>query len=90
MPLTDEYLKYARKLVDIEKLDRDIIEFTCKKCSDYQVFDFRNEFHGQPEYFFNADHINPAGATIISRKIKEQLGHNANIHLADAQAPVIF
>ena len=90
MPLTDEYLKYARKLVDIEKLDRDIIEFTCKNCSDYQVFDFRNEFHGQPEYFFNADHINPAGATIISRKIKEQLGYNANIHLADAQAPVIF
>jgi hypothetical protein len=73
MPLTDEYLKYARKLIDIDKLDRDILELTGRHFSDYRVFDYRNEFHGQPWYFFNADHVNPAGATIISRKIREEL-----------------
>ncbi|MEI7661785.1 MAG: hypothetical protein WCK34_06300 [Bacteroidota bacterium] len=73
MPLTDEYLKYARKLVDIDKLDRDIISLTRDHCSDFRLFDFRDEFRGRPEYFFNADHVNPAGATIISRKIKEEL-----------------
>jgi hypothetical protein len=73
MPLTDEYLKYARKLVDLDKLDRDIIDVTRKHCKDYQVFDFRNEFHGKPEMFFNADHVNPTGANIISWKIKNAL-----------------
>ncbi len=73
MPLTDEYLKSARKLVDLDKLDRQILNLTRNNCSDFTVFDYRNEFHGKPWYFFNADHVNPAGATIISRKIKTAL-----------------
>jgi hypothetical protein len=73
MPMTDEYLKYARKLVDLDKLDRDIIDVTRNHCDNYQVFDFRNEFHGKPWYFFNADHVNPAGVNIISLKIKQDL-----------------
>ena len=73
MPMTDEYLKYARKIVDLNKLDREIIDVTHKHCYDYQVFDFRNEFHGKPEYFFNADHVNPTGVSIISMKIKQEL-----------------
>ena len=73
MPLTDEYLKYARKLVDIDELDREIIEVTLKNCNDFQVFDYRDEFRGRPDYFFNADHVNPAGAEIISRKIRNEL-----------------
>jgi hypothetical protein len=76
MPLTDEYLKYARKLVDLEKLDREIIEFTHNNCDDYRVLDYRNMFQGKPEYFFNADHVNPTGAMIISMKIKEELTKN--------------
>ena len=74
--MTDEYLKYARKLVDLDKLDRDILEVTRNHCDDYQVFDFRNEFHGKPEYFFNADHVNPTGVQIISMKIKQELEKN--------------
>lgn len=74
MPMTDEYLKYARKMVDLDNLDREIIDVTRNNCDDYQVFDFRNEFHGKPEYFFNADHVNPAGVNIISMKIKEEIG----------------
>jgi hypothetical protein len=73
MPLTDEYLKYARKLVDLEKLDSAILDVTRKHCDDFRVFDFRNEFHGKPEYFFNADHVNPTGVNIISMKIKNEL-----------------
>ncbi len=73
MPLSEEYLKYARKMVDLDKLDREIIDVTRNHCDDFKVFDYRNEFHGKPEYFFNADHINPIGVMIISRKIKEIL-----------------
>jgi hypothetical protein len=73
MPLTDEYLKYARKLVDLDKLDRQIMDITRRNCDDFTIFDYRNEFHGKPWYFFNADHINPTGATIISLKIKNAL-----------------
>ena len=73
MPMTDEYLKYARKLVDLDKLDREIIDVTRSHSDDYRAFDFRNEFHGKPEYFFNADHVNPAGVSIISMKIKNEL-----------------
>ena len=73
MPLTDEYLKQANKMVDIEKLDRDIIDFTRQHNSHFKIFDFRNEFHGKPEYFFNADHVNPIGAAIITKKIKDEL-----------------
>ncbi len=73
MPLTDEYLKYARKIVNLDKLDRQIVEFTGRYSTDFEVFDFRNEFHGRPDYFFNADHINPAGAAIISNKIKDEI-----------------
>lgn len=76
MPMTDEYLKYARKLIDLDKLDREIIDLTRNHCDDFKVFDYRNEFHGKPEYFFNADHINPDGVTIISSKIKEELEKN--------------
>ena len=79
MPMTDEYLKYARKMVDLDKIDREIIALTRKNCDDFQVFDYRNEFHGKPEYFFNVDHINPAGAIIISRKIKEELEKPMNV-----------
>ena len=77
--MTDEYLKYARKMVDLDKIDREIIALTRKNCDDFQVFDYRNEFHGKPEYFFNVDHINPAGAIIISRKIKEELEKPMNV-----------
>ena len=73
MPMTDEYIKYERTLIDLDKTDREIIDLTKKYCDDYQVFDFRNEFRGKPEYFFNADHVTPAGATIISNKIKDEL-----------------
>jgi hypothetical protein len=76
MPMTDEYLKYALKLVDQDKVDREIIDLTRNHCNDFRVFDYRNEFHGKPEYFFNADHINPDGVSIISRKIKEELEKN--------------
>jgi hypothetical protein len=73
MPLTDEYLKYARNLVDLDKIDREIIDVTRKYSDDFRVFDFRNEFHGKPEYFFNADHVNPTGVSIISNKMKQEL-----------------
>lgn len=73
MPLTDEYLKYARKMVDLETLDAEILTFTRQHTRDFELFDCRNEFHGKPEYFFNADHINPAGVEIVSKKLKEQL-----------------
>jgi len=79
MPLTDEYLKHARKLVDIDKLDHEIVELTGRHSDDFRVFDFRNEFHGRPDFFFNSDHVNPVGATIISNKLKfllETTEHN--------------
>jgi len=76
MPMTDEYLKYARKLIDMDKLDREIIQLTRAHCDNFEILDFRNEFHGQPGYFFNADHVNPDGANLVSRKIKEQLEKN--------------
>ncbi|MCX6245546.1 MAG: hypothetical protein NTU98_12700 [Bacteroidetes bacterium] len=73
MPYSDEYLKYAGRMVDLDKLDREIMEVTRKNSNDFRVFDFRNEFHGKPEYFFNADHINPEGVRIISLKLKREL-----------------
>jgi hypothetical protein len=85
MPMTDEYLKYARKLIDLDKLDREITDLTRNHCDDFKVFDYRNEFHGKPEYFFNADHINPAGVIIISRKIKEELEKNKNSEKLNGQ-----
>jgi hypothetical protein len=78
MPQSDDYLKYARKLVDLDKLDREIVDLTRKHNNDFQVFDYRNFFQGKPEYFFNADHINPDGVTIISTKLKEALDKGAN------------
>ncbi|MDD4603525.1 MAG: hypothetical protein PHF97_06935 [Bacteroidales bacterium] len=77
MPMTDEYLKYARKMVDLDKLDRDIMEVTRNHCNDFEIFDFRNEFHNKPWYFFNADHINPEGVRIISKKLKYALEKKA-------------
>ena len=73
MPLTDEYLEHAGKMVNLEKLDRAIIAVSRIHCPNFRLFDFRNEFHGKPEYFFNADHVNSTGAIIISRKIKKEL-----------------
>jgi hypothetical protein len=75
MPLTDEYLKYAGKLVDFQKLDRDILALTRNYNDNFTVFDYRHEFRGKPEYFFNADHVNPEGAMIISRKLRDALGN---------------
>jgi len=73
MPMTDEYLKYARKMVNLDKLDQEIMDLTSAHCSDFKVFDYRNYFHGKPEYFFNADHVNPTGAAIISNLIKADI-----------------
>lgn len=73
MPLSDEYLRYAGKMIDIEKLDREIIDLTRKHCNNFEVFDYRNEFRGKSEYFFNADHINPEGVAIVTQKIKAEL-----------------
>jgi hypothetical protein len=74
MPMTDEYMKFAGKMVDFDKLDRQIMDVTREYTNDFRVFDFRHEFNGHPEYFFNADHINPAGVEIISLKLKEAIG----------------
>ncbi len=73
MPMTDEYLKYARKMVDLDKIDQEIMDLTQAHCSDFRVFNYRNYFHGKPEYFFNADHVNPAGAAIISNLVKAEI-----------------
>lgn len=73
MPMTDEYLKYARKLIDLERLDREIIDLTRSHYDKFRLFDFRDRFKGQPDFFFNADHVNPAGAAIISREIKSAI-----------------
>ncbi|MEI6899853.1 MAG: hypothetical protein WCL00_08245 [Bacteroidota bacterium] len=73
MPLTDEYLKYANRMVDIDQLDRQIMELTKRNSNDFSLFDFRNEFHGKPGFFFNVDHINPQGVRIVTMKIKNEL-----------------
>jgi hypothetical protein len=73
MPMSDEYLKFAHKMIDMNKLDREILDLTRRHCNDFIVFDYRNEFRGKPEFFFNADHLNPAGADIVTRKIQEVL-----------------
>jgi hypothetical protein len=73
MPLSDEYLKYARLYADLGKLDSQIFELTRKYCDDFIIMDYRNEFRGRPEYFFNTDHVNPAGADIVSRKIRDEI-----------------
>ena len=77
MPNTDEYLKYARKMVDLDKLDREITDLTRAHSDDFRIFDYRNEFRGEPQYFFNADHVNPTGAYIISMKLKQELEKQA-------------
>ena len=64
-------------MINIEKLDREIIELTRKHSDDFEVFDFRNEFSGQPGYFFNADHINPEGVAIVTQKIKAVLAEKS-------------
>jgi hypothetical protein len=73
MPMTDEYLKYARHYINIEKLDTEILDLTRHYTNDFRIFDFRNDFKGRPEWFFNADHINPEGVKIISLKIKQEI-----------------
>ncbi len=78
MPLSDEYLKHARQMVDMEKLDLDILGITSQHADDYILLDYRHTFSGQPEYFFNADHVNPIGANIISNKIREKLVNHRN------------
>lgn len=70
MPFTREYLEQARKLVDLNRLDRGIEQIVAESGVNYRVFDFREEFTDQPSLFFNADHVNPEGADIISRKLK--------------------
>jgi hypothetical protein len=74
MPLSDEYLKYAGRIIDIERVDHEILELTRKHCTNFRLYDFRHEFEGKQGYFFNADHINPAGVSIISEKIRKDLG----------------
>ncbi len=73
MPQTEEYQKEANKLVNIAKLDREILAFSHLYSSNFILLDYRNEFIDKPEYFFNADHLNPTGATIISNKIRKTL-----------------
>ena len=80
--MSDEYLTYARKMVDLDKLDREIEAVTAKNCNDFHLFDYRNEFHGRPEYFFNADHINPAGVNIITQKLKIDLEKTGNADMS--------
>jgi hypothetical protein len=73
MPLTDEYLKYAKNYADLDKLDKEIGELTKQHSSDYRILDYRHEFSGHPEFFFNADHINPDGVGIITEKLKKDI-----------------
>ncbi len=78
MPLTDEYLEHANKLVDMKSLDDQIEKIAGEVAGEYLLFDFRNEFSGRPELFFNADHVNPKGADLISHKIKTRLIESGN------------
>jgi hypothetical protein len=73
MPLSDEYLKYAHRLVDIERLDGQILDLTRQYYPEFRLFDYRDYFKGKGNYFFNADHVNPVGAMIITNKIKDSL-----------------
>ena len=73
MPLTDEYLMHARKLVDLDDLDRQIEGIAAEETGNYIMFDFRETLSGKPELFFNADHVNPRGADIISEKFRAKM-----------------
>lgn len=70
MPQSDEYRKHAAEFADIVQLDREVVILSEKHSSDFILLDFRDDFAGRPQYFFNADHVNPVGTAIITRKIK--------------------
>jgi hypothetical protein len=38
--------------------------------NNFRVLDFRNEFHGRSDYFFNADPMNPDGVAITVKMNK--------------------
>lgn len=73
MPLTDEYLMHASKLVDLDDLDRQIEGIAAEETGNYIMIDFREALSGKPELFFNADHVNPRGADIISEKFRAKM-----------------
>ncbi|PID93847.1 MAG: hypothetical protein CSA95_06060 [Bacteroidetes bacterium] len=66
-PLTKEYVESASEFVDYEAFDASIDSIVSCYPNVSAIFNYRTLFFQHPDYFFNADHLNPRGADSLTR-----------------------
>ncbi len=73
-PLTKAYWEDVNQILPADSLYEKVEEIYSRYPNVTRVLDYHDLFFDHPEYFFDADHINPKGAEIFTRRLKKDLG----------------
>lgn len=73
IPVTREYYQEASRVIPVDKLYQDLEDSYNKYPNVLHVFDYHDLYFDHPEYFFDADHLNPKGSDLFTIRLKEDL-----------------
>lgn len=73
IPVTREYFQEASSIVPVDDLYRKIENIYSRYPNVQDIFDYHDLYFDHPEYFFDADHLNPEGSDMLTRKLREDL-----------------
>ena len=74
-PLTKAYWEDVNRIIPVDSLYSNVKAIYNRYPNVIRVLDYHDIFFDHPEYFFDADHINPKGTEIFTRRLKKDL-HN--------------
>lgn len=72
-PLTKAYWEDVNTIIPVDSLYAKVESIYRQYPNVTNVLDYHNIFFNHPEYFFDADHINPKGTEIFTKRLKKDL-----------------
>jgi len=73
IPVTNEYFEEASKVVPVDKLYGEVEQSFVNYPNVTHVLDYHDLYFDHPEYFFDADHLNPEGSDLFTERLKKDL-----------------
>ncbi|MBU2649367.1 MAG: hypothetical protein KKA81_00400 [Bacteroidetes bacterium] len=69
-PVTKEYFQDVSQMIPVELIYDSIKKIYSKYPNVIQVLDYHDLYFDHPEYFFDADHLNPVGAEEFTKRLR--------------------
>jgi hypothetical protein len=73
-PVTAPYWQEVNKLIPVDSLQQKVGNIYKRYPNVAKVLDYHDLYFDHPEYFYDADHLNPKGAELFTKQLKKDLG----------------